>query len=304
MRRFEREGSVRLLGVALAAAWLGAVALWLAAAVDRPAPPALSRVVVASAVLLTLTWIGAWIGRAISRARGQRSLAPLVPVLLLALALAVRLVGLDHEVTEGFYLDEGTYSQHAAQINDGRLLQRDFVYPHLLYYLDAFVIWAGGLFRGLVTAVLELLYGLAPGEGTRRMLMRGIVALAGAVTVLPVHALGRWLGGGGSPEGSAVGRAEWSGALAGLLIVFSPLYNEGSHLAICDVPSALFAALCLAATARLAEVETRGGYALAGAAAGLAAAAKYPAGLVALAPVALWLAFRLGRLRPAGDGER
>jgi hypothetical protein len=118
MRRFEREGSVRLLGVALAAAWLGAVALWLAAALDRPAPPALSRVVVASAVLLTLTWIGAWIGRAISRARGQRSLAPLVPVLLLALALAVRLVGLDHEVTEGFYLDEGTYSQHAAQIND------------------------------------------------------------------------------------------------------------------------------------------------------------------------------------------
>jgi hypothetical protein len=63
------------------------------------------------------------------------------------------------------------------------------------------------------------------------MLMRGIVALAGAVTVLPVHALGRWLGGGGSPEGSAAGRAEWSGALAGLLIVFSPLYNEGSPAA-------------------------------------------------------------------------
>jgi hypothetical protein len=286
----------------LCATWFGAVALWLAAALDRAAPRALSRTVVACAVLSTLVWIGVWIARSVLRSRRQRSLAPLVPALLLALALAVRLVGLDHEVAEGYYLDEGTYSQHAAQINDGRLLQRDFVYPHLLYYLDAFVIWAGGLFRGPVTATLELVYGLAPGEGTRRMLMRGVVALAGAVTVLPVHALGRWLGGGG-PGGETTRRAEWSGALAGLLIVFSPLYNDGSHLAICDVPSAFFAALCLAATARLTERETRRGYALAGAAAGLAAAAKYPAGLVALAPAALWLAFRLGRLRPAGEPE-
>lgn len=280
--------------LAPAIAWAAAVGLWLAEALGRPAPAPVARAVVGTAAALTVALVAAWVVRSARRARTERRFAPLVPPLLLVLALGVRFVGLDHEVAEGYYLDEGTYSHHAAQINRGRVLQRDFVYPHLLYYLDAFALWAGRLFRGEVTGALGLLYGLEPGEGTRRMLLRGVVALLGALTVLPVHALGRWLGRSGGAGGGA--RAAWSGALAGLLIVVSPLYNDGSHLAICDVPSAFFAVLCLAATARLVDRESVGRYALAGAAAGLAAAAKYPAGLVAVAPAAIWLLLRV----PAG----
>lgn len=283
------ERPVRLMVLlAPAIAWAAAVALWLAEALGRPAPAPVARAVVGLAAALTLALVAAWVVRCVRRARTERSVVPLVPPLLLVLALGVRFVGLDHEVAEGYYLDEGTYSHHAAQINRGRVLQRDFVYPHLLYYLDAFVLWAGRLFRGAVTGALGLFYGLEPGEGTRRMLMRSVVAVLGALTVLPVHALGRRLGRSARPE--------WAGALAGLLIVVSPLYNAGSHLAICDVPSAFFAALCLAATMRLVDREGLPGYAVAGAAAGLAAAAKYPAGLVAVAPAAVWLLLRV----PAG----
>ncbi len=193
----------------------------------------------------------------------------------------MRLVGLDHEVGELFYLDEGTYSHHAARINSGEILQKDFVYPHLLYYLDAFVLWMAWLFQEGVAAGIGALYGLDDWQAARRLLLRLVPALAGAATVLPIHALGRRLAG---PAAGAVG---------GLLIVFSPLYNDGSHLGICDVPSAFFAALCLATTGRLVEREDASWYLLAGAAAGLAAAAKYPAGLVAVAPAAAWLRWRL-----------
>lgn len=204
------------------------------------------------------------------------------------MALAVRLVGLDHEVGELFYLDEGTYSHHAAAINRGQLLQKDFVYPHLLYYLDAFALWMAGLFREGVAWAARALYGLEEWQAVRRLVMRLVVALAGAATVLPVFAVGRRLAG------------PLAGGAGALLIIFSPLYNDGSHLAICDVPSAFFAALCLAATARLLEGEEARWYLLAGAAAGLAAAAKYPGGLVALAPVAAWIRWRLRdrRFRP------
>lgn len=272
---------MRRAGLAIAGLWALALVFWLLAVTGRGAPAPVERAVTALAAVGALGLLAAWCVRALRRVVGSRSLRPfLLPALLLS-ALTVRLVGLDHEVGEGFYLDEGTYSRHAAQINAGRLLQRDFVYPHLVYYLDAFATWMGGLHPEGVARAAGTIYGVEEWRAVRRLLMRLLVALAGAATVLPVFAVGRRLAGPGA------------GAVGALLIVFSPLYNDGSHLAICDVPSAFFAALCLAATARLLEGESGRWYLLAGAAAGLAAAAKYPAGLVALAPAAAWLRWRL-----------
>ena len=272
---------MRRAAAGITALWAVAVVLWLLAVSGRGAPAPVERFVVGMAVAGALGLLVAWCARALRRAVVFRSLRPLLVPALLSLALAVRLVGLDHEIEEGFYLDEGTYSRHAAQINAGRLLQRDFVYPHLVYYLDAFATWMGGLHPEGVARAAGTVYGLEEWRAVRRLLMRLVVALAGAATVLPVFAVGRRLAGPAA------------GALGALLIVFSPLYNDGSHLAICDVPSAFFAALCLAATARLLESESAPWYLLAGAAAGLAAAAKYPAGLVAVAPAAAWLHWRL-----------
>ena len=279
---------MRRAAAGVAALWFVSAVLWLLAVSGRGAPAAVERGAVALALAATLGLGAAWIARAVRRAAASGDPLPLLAPALLLVALAVRLVGLDHEVGELFYLDEGTYSHHAAEINRGQLLQRDFVYPHLLYYLDAFALWIAGLFREGVAWAARAVYGLEDWQAVRRLVMRLVVALTGAATALPVLAVGRRLAGPAA------------GAAGALLIVFSPLYNDGSHLAICDVPSAFFAALCLAATARLLERESGRWYLLAGAAAGLAAAAKYPAGLVAVAPAAAWLRWRLGdwRLHP------
>ncbi|HLE83760.1 MAG TPA: glycosyltransferase family 39 protein [Thermoanaerobaculia bacterium] len=279
---------MRRATAAVSVLWGAAIGLWLLSVTGRGAPASVERGAVALALLATFGVGGAWTVRAARRAGASRDPTSLLAPALFLLALAVRLVGLDHEVGELFYLDEGTYSHHAAQINRGHLLRQDFVYPHLLYYLDAFALWTAGLFREGVAGAAQAVYGLEEWQAVRRLVMRLVVALAGAATALPVFALGRRLAG------------PLAGAAGALLIVFSPLYNDGSHLAICDIPSAFFAALCLAATARLLEGEESRWYLLAGAAAGLAAAAKYPAGLVAVAPLAVWIQWRIRdrRFRP------
>lgn len=258
-----------------AALWALLVLLWLAAVRGLGLPEALSRAALLGALAATAgaLLLASW--RAVSRDRGAAILLGLV-----VLALAVRLLGIDHEVAERYYLDEGTYAHHATDIDRGELLIDTFVYPHLVYYLDAFVLWAASLFGGLVARTSAALFGISDWAVVCRLLMRSVSALLGALTVVPVFRIARIAA---APGGRA------AALLGGLLIVFSPLYDDGSHLAICDVPSAFFATLALWLCARLLERETRRGYLLAGAAAGLAAAAKYPAGLVAIAIVAVWL---------------
>ena len=72
------------------------------------------------------------------------------------------------------------------------------------------------------------------------------------------------------------------GVLSGALIALSTLHNTGSHLGICDVPSAFFAAVAMLFVARLLDSERLGDCLLAGLFAGLAAGTKYPAGVVAI----------------------
>ena len=80
-----------------------------------------------------------------------------------------------------------------------------------------------------------------------------------------------------------------------MLLIVSPLFNEGSHLNTCDVPSAFFATFCLWFVARLVDEERAPDYLLAGLCAGLAAASKYPAGVVAVAILAVWIRWRWAR---------
>ena len=247
--------------------WSCLICWWLLTAGRVGVPEGLSRLAALAAIATTATAlvVGCW--RAVARDRWA-----LVPLGLVALALAVRFVGIDHEVAERYYLDEGTYARHAADINRGELLVSTFVYPHLLYYLDAFVIWTASLFGGAVVRGSNALFGIADWAVVCRLLMRSVSALLGALTVLPVAAIAR-LAWTGRPADAG---ARTAALFAGLLAVFSPLYNDGAHLAICDVPAAFFATVSLAFCARLVGGETRRDYLLAGAAAGLAAAAKYP----------------------------
>ncbi|HEY7216126.1 MAG TPA: glycosyltransferase family 39 protein, partial [Thermoanaerobaculia bacterium] len=204
-------------------------------------------------------------------------------LVLLVLAFAVRLVGLGHEVEGRYYPDEGTYYHHATTILDGELFSSTFVYPHLLYYLDALALWLASLFPRAVAALAAGLYGVEEPLAVSWLLLRGVVAALSALTTVPAFSLGRRLGGTAA------------GVLAALLAIFSPVFNEGSHLNTCDVPSAFFATVCLAFVARLIDEERWQDYVWAGVAAGLAAGSKYPAGMVAVAIVAVWLRWRVAR---------
>ena len=220
---------------------------------------------------------------------------------LLALSLGVRLVGLGHEIEQRAYLDEGTYYHHAVQILEGEWLTPTFVYPHFLYYLDALVLWLVGLAPAVWGWMASTVWGVDEPVAVAWLALRLATALLSALVVLPVYSLAALLGRSleGAPGVGARSRgldpSLAAGVLGGLLVIACPPFNEGSHINISDVPSAVFATACLAFCGRLLVRERLRDYALAGLFAGLAAATKYPAGVVAVAIGAVWLHGRLSR---------
>lgn len=266
----------RLLGWCSLSLWGALLLLWLLDALGHGLPAALDRAVAVAATAAGAGWIGVSLAR-----RQSWTLAA-----LLALSLAVRLIGIDHEVDGRYYDDEGTYYHHATKINGGEVLRFSFVYPHLMYYADAFALWLASLFPGATARLAAGVFGVEEPLAVSWLLLRGVVALLSALTVVPVFRLGERFGGR---------RGRPAGIMASLLLIFSPLYNDGSHLNICDVPSAFFATLCLLFVGRLVDGESTRDYLLAGLAAGLAAGSKYPAGVVALAIVGVWLFWRIAR---------
>jgi hypothetical protein len=280
------DAAARWSRVAGRAALLGAAvftAAWLAHVLRLGVPAAAGAAAALAAILATLAWA---VLRPWARARRHGAAGLLLPALL-ALALLVRFTGLAHEVEGRYYADEGTYYSHAKGIEAGEPLRLSFTYPHLLYYLDSMGLWLVALFPGAAAAIAGA-FGFTDPLSVPWLVLRGVVALLSALTVVPVYLIGERLGG------------RWAAAAGALLIVFSPLYNAGSHLNTCDVPSAFFATLCLLFASYLVDEERLRDYLLAGVCAGLAAASKYPAGVVAVAIVAVWLRWRLERrdLRP------
>jgi hypothetical protein len=260
---------------------LPVLAAWLSAAAGSPGPATLNR-------LLILVWLASglkWLSRRIRQAWREDAgwESGRVLLVLLGISLVVRWLGIQHEVGEGYYLDEGTYISRALKVNDGELLQLRFAYPHFLYYLYAFVFWLAQQFWGFVQAASGLLFGLTDPSPVRRLLARLAASGIATFAVWPAWRIGERLG------GRAGG---WAG---GLLIVAAPLFNSDAHLLISDVPAATFAGLCLLPLIGLREEETHRRYVASGILAGLAAATKYPAGTVALAIVGSWIAARWRR---------
>jgi len=264
------------------ALWAAVLLLWWIDAGEASPPLILSRAAVLLAVVATAVWLVRRLARRLAGKRGWALAAAAVLPALLVLSLMVRCIGLSHEVEGRYYLDEGTYYHHASEINAGRMLRLSFTYPHLMYYLDALALWMASLFSGAVRAWAGAV-GVDDPLGVSWLLLRGVVALLSALTVVPVYRIAERLSG------------TTAGAAAGLLLILSPLFNDGSHLNICDVPSAFFATLCLLFVSRLVEEERTRDYLLAGICAGLAAGSKYPAGVVAVAIIAVWVLWRVTR---------
>ena len=106
---------------------------------------------------------------------------------------------------------------------------------------------------------------------------RGLTAVLGTATVLLLHQAGmRW-------------GTRYALLAAGLLAVM-PLHVRESHYVLTDVPVTFFVTLTLVLSLRAHESARAWAFAVAGGAAGLAAATKYPGALAMLLPlVAVWM---------------
>lgn len=200
---------------------------------------------------------------------------------VLAVAFTVGLTGLAFEVGEGYYTDEGHYLEHAQRVNSGQLFARTMIYPHLLYYLEGFVLWISQLFPAVTAWLAATFFGVTSAPALPWMVLRLVTATLGILTVVPVFLTAECLAG------------RLAAVLASGAMIFAVQYHDGFHVNICDVPSGTFAAFCCYFAARLLREETTRLYLLAGVCSGLAAAAKHPAGVVAVAIVASWGYLRL-----------
>lgn len=265
-------------------AWSAAVVLWLADALGAGLHRAVDAAVAGAALAASAAFL-AGVGRNLWRsgAPGRTLLA------LLGVAAVTYFTGLAHELTTRYFGDEGIYLAQAQRINqDGELLRPWFIYPHLLFYLDAFALWLASSLQPLTGWLAALLYGVERPAAFDPLVTRGVTALLGMGTVVPVFATARRLAG------------PVAAGLAGGLVALGSLFVEVAHLNISDVVGAFFAAMTVYQCTTLLDGESRRGYVLAGLWAGLAAGGKYPAGVVAVAILGVWLGWRLRErnLRP------
>ncbi len=271
-----------------AASWGVVCLLWLLDAVGHGLPAAVDGL----AVVLAAVALGAFLARAGRRlwageVDGGRG-AGRALLLLAAVAAGFQFLGLGHELGSRYFGDEGIYLQHAREINGGQLFRSWFIYPHLLFYLDALALWIAALFEPLVRSA-ALLFDVEGELPVAALVTRWVTAGFGTLTVVPVFAIARRVAG----TAAAV--------LAAALVALSPVYLEVTHLNVSDVPATFFATLTVWQVSRLLDRESTRGYVLAGLWAGLAAGSKYPAGVAAVAIVALWLRGRFRDRRFSWD---
>jgi 4-amino-4-deoxy-L-arabinose transferase-like glycosyltransferase len=190
--------------------------------------------------------------------------------LALIAAVTLRFWALAHGLPSRLGADEPEIIERAVRmIKTGDLNPHFFDYPGLYIYVQAavavvrFVVGAtGGLWAGL---------GQAPTEGFY-LWGRAVTATLGTATVWVVYRSAmRW------DAGTAL--------LAAVLIAVMPLHVRESHYVLTDVPVTFLVMVTLLLSLRAHERSTLRSFALAGAAAGLAAATKYNGGLAVLMPL-------------------
>jgi hypothetical protein len=233
-----------------------------------------------------------WRGELLDRTAGRFLLVTT------AVALLVEAIGLGHEIGGMYFGDEGWFLAEAKRINAERALRPWFVYPHFLFYWDAFALWLADLSGPVMPALARRLWGVEGALNISALVTRGASALLAALATVPTFLGARRLAllpdENGATDSAAAAR---TGLAAALLLGLSPTLVEVGHLNLADVPTTFWAACVAYGAVLLMERETVRRYVLTGAAAGLAAASKYPAGVVAVAIAAVWLRGVVARRR-------
>jgi 4-amino-4-deoxy-L-arabinose transferase-like glycosyltransferase len=209
-------------------------------------------------------------------------------VLILFLAAMLRFVGIGSGIPFNIGVDEPEIMERAV-----RMMRTGDFNPHFFDY-------PGGYFYiQLAVACLRFISGATAGEWTALDQVetadfylggRAVTAFFGTATVLLVYFIGaRW----GTRQA----------ALAAGLMAVMPLHVRESHYVLTDVPATFFVTLTLLLSLRASERQRGADFVLAGAAAGLAAAMKYPGALSLLMPLlaaGMTLGVRPSRAAAAG----
>lgn len=279
-----------IAGVTAAAGWAALLVLWVSFVARQPEPlsagaTTIARVALVVALAATVVLVTLALVRGIGSRSPEARRRSLALTGLLLLSFATSFVGIDFVLAERYNQDEGIYTHHANEINSGRPFSRNLLYPHLTFYVDAFGIWCASLFPGVSVGLAGWLFDVGDWGFTARLVPRLIGALLAALCVIPAFAIGERLGG--------LRAACWGGALTAL----SSVLMWGAHENTCDIPAAFCASFAMLFVVRLLDLERTRDYLAAGALAGLAASAKYPAGMVAVAIFAVWIRGRMRERR-------
>jgi 4-amino-4-deoxy-L-arabinose transferase-like glycosyltransferase len=194
---------------------------------------------------------------------------------ILAVAAAARLWFLSAGVPHAVGIDEPIVVDHAMRIlRTGDWNPHIFNYPSLVIYVQACV------------DIVRFLWGALSGEWASLdgfdvaavyQAGRFVTAMIGVATVWLTYALGMELAG------------RRVALLAAAQMALRPMHVRESHYALTDVPMTALVTLALWLALRAARRGTIRDYAWAGAACGLAAAAKYTGGVAFAGVVVAWL---------------
>jgi len=215
--------------------------------------------------------------------RGEGRLLPLLALAaLLAVALLVRLWGIEQGLPYSYNTDEAThFVPRAVGFFSGDLNPHYFLNPPGYSYL--------------LLAVFELWFGSADAVRHAYFSDPTAVFVLGRVTAAVLGTVAVWLTYLAGARLFGRGAGLLGGAVLGL--AFLPVFY--SHLALNDVPTLAPVALSLYGTAGVLRRGGRGDYALAGVGVGLAAAFKYTGGIALLCLLAAALSHAAGGSREA-----
>ena len=217
----------------------------------------------------------------------------LIPLLLFALALVVRCVGLSwglpHATRWGSYHPDESVGQIVGAVDSvlrGDFNPHFFNYPSLCIYATAaftFVLQIAGFSTNAASPDY-------PWPLVRDIILAGRLfsVLCGAGTAVCAWGMAREVG------------LRRGAILSGALLALCPGLVQHSHFATVDVPATFFVAACLWATMRAFNNPTQlKPWIWAAILAGLATGTKYNAGLVVLAPLVALFVARRGEHKPA-----
>jgi 4-amino-4-deoxy-L-arabinose transferase-like glycosyltransferase len=192
-------------------------------------------------------------------------------MLVMAVATGLRYWGLDRGIPYAVGVDEPEIVERAfAMMKNGTLNPQFFDYGQLTLYIQLAV----SIARFVVGAITGAWGSLAEATSASFYLWgRAVTAAFGVATVLVVFRIGmRW--------------GARHALLAAALMAVMPLHVRYSHFVLTDVPLTFFVAVTMLLALGAHERPGLRAFALAGAAAGFAAAVKYNGGLALVMPLA------------------